>query len=154
MYKFFVLLALFTVYVVIFPTSGNTAAVIGSGPNFRSNKIIAEMNDSLIGIWGGKHISLEVSEQGAKIEYDCANGTIDKKIILDKNHRFNVLGTHTEEHGGPLRENNAPNSYPARFVGQIKGKQMTLTIKRKDNNKVIGTFKLIHGGESFLVKCR
>ncbi len=112
------------------------------------------MDDSIIGSWGGNHISIEVTEQGAKIEYDCASGTIDKKIILDKKHSFNVLGTHTEEHGGPTRLNEQSSGFPVKFVGRIKGKKMTLVVKHKENNKIIGTFILIKGQESLLVKCR
>ena len=154
MNKLFVLLALFAVYAVVFPTS--SYAVTGSDIkfNFRLNKTNAKMNDSITGMWGGKHISIEIMERGAKIEYDCAHASIDKKIVLDKKKHFDVPGTYVEEHGGPARENDAPNSYPARFIGRIKGKRMTLVVKRKDNNKVIGTFSLLQGQESLLVKCR
>jgi hypothetical protein len=153
MNKLFALAALFAVYVVIFPTYGysidNETKVYS-----RLNKTNDKMSDSIIGSWAGKHISMEVTEHGAKIEYDCASGTIDKKIILDKNHHFNVLGTYTEEYGGPTRLDQQSNSYQVRLIGQIKGKKMTLTVKRRDNNKVIGTFSLLHGQESLLVKCR
>ncbi len=154
MNKLFVLLVLCAFYVVIFPTSDYAITGNRTKINSRLNKTNAKMDDSIIGSWAGNHISIEVTEQGAKIEYDCASGTIDKKIILDKNHRFNVLGTHTEEHGGPVRQNEQSNNYPVRFIGRIRGRKMTLVIKRKDNNKMIGTFILIRGQESSLVKCR
>ncbi len=154
MKKYSALLAIFALYVVIFPIS--VYAVTGSDAedNFRSNKTNVKMDDSLIGGWAGKHITIEVTRQGAKIEYDCANGAIGKKIILDKSLRFSVLGTHIEEHGGPVRQNDAPNGYPVRFTGRIKGKRMTLVVKRVDNNEIIGTFSLLRGQESHLVKCR
>jgi predicted GNAT family N-acyltransferase len=154
MNKLFALLVLFVLCFVIFPTSGYADTGNKVNNNSRLNKTNAKMDDSIIGSWAGKHISIEVTGQGAKIEYDCASGTIDKKIILDKNHHFNVLGTHTEEHGGPIRQNEQSNSYPVRLIGRIKGKKMTLIVKRKDNNKIIGSFILVRGQESFLVKCR
>ncbi len=154
MNKLFMLLTLFFLYVVISPAFGYAGICNGIKINSRLNKTKARMDDSIIGNWAGKHISIEVTEQGAKIEYDCASGTINKKIILDKNQHFNVLGTHTEEHGGPMRENGNLNSYPVRFMGRIRGKRMTLIVKREDSNKVIGKFSLTHGQEPLLVKCR
>lgn len=113
-----------------------------------------KMSDSIIGVWSGEHISVEVTTDGADIEFDCASGVIDKKIVPDKKHRFDVSGTYVEEHGGPVRLNEQPNNYAVKYSGQIKGKKMTLTIKRLDNNKVIGTFTLFRGREPNLVKCR
>ena len=57
------------------------------------------------GIWAGEHISLEVTEQGAKVEYDCAHGTIPRRILVDRRGRFDVAGQHFAEHGGPVRQN-------------------------------------------------
>lgn len=113
-----------------------------------------KMSDSIIGAWSGNHVSLEITKNGAEIEYDCATGSIGKKIILDKANRFDVSGTYAEEHGGPVRFGEQSNGYPVRYSGQVKGKKMILTVKRKDNNKTIGTFTLFYGRESTLVKCR
>src|SRR5262245_65049371 len=107
-----------------------------------------------VGLWGGEHISLEVTERGASVEYDCAHGTIDEKIVIDRRGRFNVPGTHVEEHGGPVRQNERLNRYPVRFTGRISGKKMQLTITRSDTKKIIGSFTLVHGQEPSLVKCR
>lgn len=107
-----------------------------------------------VGTWGGEHVSMEITERGASVEFDCAHAAIDRKIILGGRGRFDVPGTYVEEHGGPLRENEQLNSYPARFTGQIKGKRMKLTVTHSDTKKIIGTFTLIYGGEPSLVKCR
>ena len=95
-----------------------------------------------------------MTERGASIEYDCAHGTIDVKIVLDRRGRFNVPGTHVEERGGPVRENGRLNSYPVRFTGRISGKKMSLTVTRSDTKKIIGSLTLVHGQEPLLVKCR
>ncbi len=107
-----------------------------------------------LGTWAGEHITLEVNSVNAKVEYDCAHGTIDRKILLTGDSRFDVPGTHSEEHGGPVRENEHPDSYPARFNGQVKGKTMKLTVTRSDTKEIVGTFTLTHGAESSLIKCR
>jgi hypothetical protein len=154
MYKFsanFVTIALYT--AIIFTISTYAAGQVDElvKTEFKSN---TAMSDSIIGSWGGKHISIEITGQGANIEFDCAHAKINEKITLDKRNRFAASGTYVEERGGPIRLNEQSNGFAAKFIGQIKGKQMTLTIKRKDNNKIIGTFTLIRGEEPFLVKCR
>jgi hypothetical protein len=52
------------------------------------------------GLWGGQHISIDVSGKGAKIEYDCAHATIDRAIVVDGNGRFSVSGKQFQERGG------------------------------------------------------
>ena len=112
------------------------------------------MNKPITGEWSGKHITLKITEQGADVEYDCAHGTIIQKIILDKKNRFSVSGIYAEERGGPVRADSPPENIPVKFTGQVNGKKMTLTVKRKDNNKLIGTFTLFYGQQPSLVKCR
>jgi len=106
------------------------------------------------GIWGGEHISLEVTEHGATLEYDCAQGTISRRILLDRRGRFDVVGQHVPEHGGPVRQNEQPTGYPVRFTGRVNGKLMTLTLRDSVTNKVIGNFILSYGREPRLIKCR
>ncbi len=122
---------------------------IQTKPKFRT-----KMSDSIIGVWSGRHITLEISENGADVEYDCATGKISKKIMPDKNHRFDVSGTYAEEHGGPVRMDEQANGLAVKYKGQIKGKKMTLTVVRADNKKPVGTFTLIFGREPTLVKCK
>ncbi len=106
------------------------------------------------GMWGGEHVSLEVTANGAKVEYDCAHGTIGRRIVPDKNGRFDLPGTYVEESGGPAREHDQPRSYAARYTGRVKGARMSFTIRRGDTQKVIGTYTLTRGQEPSLYKCR
>src|SRR5260370_38443665 len=55
-----------------------------------------------VGLWGGEHISMEVTAQGATIEYDCAHATISQRITLDCRGRFDVSGMQIQEQGGPV----------------------------------------------------
>jgi len=104
------------------------------------------------GSWGGEHISVEVGEKSAKIEYDCAHGEIDGPLVVDAGGRFNLRGTHTPERGGPIREDRPSRSLPATFVGSIKGDKMTLTLKLSDSEEE--TFTLQKGKEANLFKCK
>ncbi len=105
------------------------------------------------GLWGGQHISFDVSGKGAKIEYDCAHATIDRAIVLDRNGRFNISGRQFSEHGGPERQG-AETGNPVTFSGEANGKTMTLTVRNSSTQEEIGTFTLVHGAQPKLFKCK
>ena len=107
-----------------------------------------------VGLWGGEHISMQVTEQRTTVEYDCAHGTIDQRITLDRLGRFDVPGMQVPEHGGPVRRDEQPSGYPVRFAGQVNGKTMKLSVKNSDTKALIGDFTLVYGSEPKLRKCR
>ena len=104
------------------------------------------------GIWGGPHISIEVGEKSARIEYDCANGMIDGPLVVDSNGNFKLRGTHRIERGGPIRADDDTKGQPATYTGSIKGNTMTLTLRLGDSEAE--TFTLEKGREGDLVKCK
>ena len=105
-----------------------------------------------LGGWGGQHIGLVVTDSGAKIEYDCAHGTIDQALVT-ADGVFTALGTHYREHGGPVREGEPTDSHPARYDGRTDGKSMTLDVTLTDTGEKLGTFKLEHGASPTVFKC-
>jgi hypothetical protein len=106
------------------------------------------------GVWGGAHIRADVSEHGAEIEFDCARGTIPKQITLNSSREFDVAGTFTTEHGGPVRDDESANSRPARYQGKLQDQELTLTVSDNKTREVLGTFSLRLGNEGRLMKCR
>lgn len=106
------------------------------------------------GTWGGERISMKVTAERTEVEYDCAHGTISSKILLNARGFFVAKGTHVEEHGGPTRQGDETPNYSVQFKGSVRGKNMKLTVTRTDTRELIGTFRLTHGQESELVKCR
>src|SRR5437016_14556862 len=90
------------------------------------------------GTWGGEHVLLEVSGKGVEIEFDCAHGQITKPIPLDARGRFNVPGTFTPEHGGPILRDEKPSVAQARYSGRITGDAMSLTVAR--GKEKVGSF--------------
>jgi hypothetical protein len=108
----------------------------------------------LVGLWGGEHISMQVTERRTTVEYDCARGTIDQRIALDRRGRFDVSGIHISEHGGPVRRDEKLASYPVRFVGQVDGKRMELSVTNSVTKTLVGNFSLVYGDEPKLRKCR
>lgn len=118
-------------------------------------KVPMERNDRLaIGIWGGEHIRLEVTDSGADIEFDCAHGSIDQLIALDSRGSFDVKGKYTPQHGGPIRRDEESNDRLVRYVGLVKDQELTLTISNDNPKETIGTFTLTHGSEGSVMKCR
>jgi hypothetical protein len=105
------------------------------------------------GTWGGEHVALEVTADGGRIEYDCAHGEISEPLRLDRDGHFDAAGTHTPEHGGPVREDEEIVSRPARYAGRVDGTRMTLTVTLTDAREVLGTFTLTHGVPGRLLKC-
>jgi hypothetical protein len=104
-------------------------------------------------MWGGTSIRLDVTSQGATIEYDCAHGSIDEPLVADRDGRFIVSGTHVREHGGPIRQDEPPDRHPARYEGRLTGETMRLTITLTDLQQGIGTFTLTRGATGRLLKC-
>lgn len=105
------------------------------------------------GSWGGDQVNIKVEANTATIEYSCAHGTISGPLVLDANGSFKLDGTHTRERGGPTRSDENANAKPAIYTGTINGKTMTLTVKLKDTDETIGTFKVVLGEEARLFRC-
>jgi hypothetical protein len=107
-----------------------------------------------VGLWGGEHISMQVTERRTTVEYDCAHATIDQRIALDRRGRFDVPGMQVQEHGGPVRQNEQPAGYPVRFAGQVNGKTMKLSVRNSATKELVGTFTLVYGSDPKIRKCR
>ena len=106
------------------------------------------------GTWAGEHVHLEVSGAGARVEFDCAHGTIDEPMVLDRRGRFDLRGTYVREHGGPVRADEPPGGAPARYAGRARGRTMTLTVVLTGAGERIGSFALVRGAATRLHKCR
>jgi hypothetical protein len=105
------------------------------------------------GEWGGVHISMNVGEKSATIEYDCAKGVIEGPLAVDDAGEFNLRGSFTSERGGPVRADETPREQAAMYSGTIKGNTMTLTLKI-DGEDDSETFTLEKGKTGKLVKCK
>jgi hypothetical protein len=120
----------------------------GQMSHYRQPKSVA------VGVWGGQDTSLEVTKDGATVEYSCAHGTIRGRILLDRSGRFNVSGVHVREGPGPIREDQVRRGEPVVFKGKVTGQKMVLTVTNKSTNTVIGTFTLTFGQSVRLRKCK
>lgn len=103
------------------------------------------------GTWGGKGIVVQVTDDGATVDYDCAHGTIER--IEFKGDGFEARGTHTFESFGPTR-GGGESARPARYTGRVSGDEMTLTVTLTDTLQEVGTFSLARGRRVRIVKCK
>jgi hypothetical protein len=105
------------------------------------------------GEWGGTHISMNVSDHSATIEYDCAHGEIPGPLNIDGEGKFELPGTFTPERGGPIRADETSREQKATYSGTVKGNTMTLTLKVGDSDDT-ETFTLEKDKQGKLVKCK
>lgn len=106
------------------------------------------------GSWGAPHIRLNVEQNSATIGYDCAHGAIAGPLTFDSKGRFSWRGTHTPEHGGPIRIDEPSTSRQAIYTGAVQGDTMTLTVRLANTKELIGTFTLKRGGAGRVFKCQ
>lgn len=105
------------------------------------------------GLWGGEHVSMEVTEDGAELEFDCAHGTISGRLMVGENGKVSLKGRYAREHGGPIRQGEDQSGQPATYSGSADDKSLTLTITIDENKEEIGTFTLTHGKQGRVRKC-
>lgn len=136
------------------PDSRYTWVVMGLFMLCTAVLVYSRMMDQIPrGEWGGNHISMNVSERSAKIEYDCAHGEILGPLTVDGEGKFHLHGTFTRERGGPVRADETSKEEPATYSGTITGNRMTLTMKLSDSD-VSETFTLEKGKAGELFKCK
>lgn len=104
--------------------------------------------------WGGEHVRIEFNDGEARVEFDCAHGTITDLLKTDSEGRFSLNGTYVREGPGPIRLKAPRVSQPARYSGTIKGEEMSLTLTLTNTSQEIGTFTLTRGSEGLIRKCR
>jgi hypothetical protein len=105
------------------------------------------------GEWGGTHISINVGDRSATVEYDCAHGEILGPLSIDGEGKFQLRGTFTPERGGPVRAGETARTRDATYAGTIAGNTMTLTLKIADSDET-ETFTLEKDKPGKLVKCK
>ncbi len=111
-----------------------------------------EIPEVVTGEWGGPHLGLVVTADGADLEYDCASGSITGAIRPDGSGRFSVPGRHYPGQGGPIG-GGVREVHTARYEGAVRGTKMTITVTLTDINEVLGTFTLVQGASPHVLKC-
>jgi hypothetical protein len=94
--------------------------------NQNSNSPVAQKK--LNGSWGGQGISMDVTDNGASLDFDCASGRITEAIVPDRAGKFTAKGLFARQRPGPTREGDDNDGQPATYTGVINGDNLTLTI--------------------------
>jgi hypothetical protein len=105
----------------------------------------------LVGEWGGVHVGLKLDPGGGTLDYDCAHGTIGP-VLVSPGGAVSAQGTHTPEHGGPVREDEILPVYRTWYSGQVRGDRMILQ-GRVENGVLLGPFELRRGAEPQILRC-
>jgi hypothetical protein len=106
----------------------------------------------LSGLWGGMHVTLESSERGATLDFDCATGTIREPIVLDSAGHFDVVGSYNREGPGPVRQGVQTDS-SARYSGTVTGETMTLAVRLEGSSEPLLNLSLTRGKQGKIRKC-
>jgi len=112
-----------------------------------------EVPAPVLGEWGGEHLGLVATIQGAELEFDCATGRTSEAIVPDASGRFSVAGFHSPGHGGPIREDEETPELPARFDGTVRGDLMTIRITLPASATELGPYTLVRGASPHVIKC-
>lgn len=107
--------------------------------------------EPVTGEWGGDHVALSLTSTGGSVEYDCAHGGLFQPVRPDARGAFEAAGVHVREHGGPIREDERPDSIPARYTGTVRGNRMTIRVFAAADT--LGPYQLERGAVPRLLKC-
>jgi len=106
---------------------------------------------SILGVWGGEGIRMTIEHEGAVIQYDCGEGSIDEAIIPYVQGRFQAEGTFTPG-GGPDPEGGRPRQATF-YRGIIHGDSMKLTVTLIDTAQPLRSYNLMFGDNGHLRLC-
>lgn len=110
--------------------------------------------DDSASVWGGEHVSMQVTKTGAELDFDCATGTIQQPLPLDHPGKFRLKGTFTQEHGGPVRENEPPATHPATYSGTVDNDALRLRVEVEGHTGETQEYVLKRGHPGRVMKCR
>lgn len=131
------------------------SALLQAGQRAAANGAMSEeLNRLAAGEWGGQHVRVEVSDEGARLEFDAARGVIPRPVVLDGAGRFSARGTYTAERGGPQREGEEPEPQPAVYSGAVRGKEMTLNVTLTETKEERGPYTLTYGSRGRVWKMK
>src|ERR1044071_4820617 len=86
--------ALLLAFGAAFAFGDGAAAQRRRGAKRRAATVRAEEGQVAEGMWGGAHLRMSVTGDGAALEFDCASGRIGAPFETDSEGRFDLPGTY------------------------------------------------------------
>ena len=105
------------------------------------------------GGWGADHVVLTITDNGGRVEFDCARGTLDHPLRLDDRGRFSVAGTFVPEKPGPVRQDETDAARPARYQGRLDRQKLEFTVT-VEGQTAQGPYTVTLAKAPKLEKCR
>ena len=99
-----------------------------------------------IGRWGGQGISVLATDTQVTLDFNCASGTISKRVMLS-NNLFLEKGTYTQFTG------NTPVNANVLYEGNLSINDLSLTIKSEDGKTIIGKYLIIKNDTGKVIRC-
>jgi hypothetical protein len=148
-----IILAIFLTLMFALPANScrNQSVSNKTGIGSDAAKPLATEDRVRKGKWGGQHVRLEVSENGAEFEFDCAHGRLSGPLTLQQG-RFAATGNYVRERGRVSL--NPEAGQPVYFKGQVDGSRMTLRFSLAEDGSEEETFTLTYGAEAKVFKCK
>ena len=109
-------------------------------------------NTLFIGSWGGQGISVSASDTQVTLNFNCASGTINKKVVLT-NNLFSEEGTYTQFSGNVPVNANSPEPQIVHYEGNLSVNNLSLTIKSQDGNTIIGKYIIVKNESGKIIRC-
>jgi hypothetical protein len=104
-----------------------------------------------IGLWGGSDLEMQVTPQGAELEFDCARGKILEPLLPDETGKFHAKGTFQTQHG-PVRRDQPQRGIDVVYAGTVQGDTMQMEFALEDK-ELPEKFVLVRGQSGNLKKC-
>ncbi len=120
----------------------------------KSSQHAAESSQTIAtGVWGGRSLNMEVTPQGATLEFDCADGKILEPMVVNAGGKFRVRGTFQPESGGPVHRDAQPAGVAIVYTGTVESNSMQIEFTLPGNSEPEGPFSLVRGKPGSLHKC-
>ena len=104
------------------------------------------------GTWGAEGARLEVTNSGARVEYDCARGSIDQPLAVDSEGRLDVPGVFFRHQGAPSGGERG-NGQEVRYRGRLSGDTLTLKVLLEGAEEPLASHILTRGKPGRVRKC-
>jgi hypothetical protein len=101
--------------------------------------------------WGTEHLSLRLTREGGRLDFDCAAGYFDGPLVTDPSGRFRVEGRYWPQSGIPLPPWEKPAVYPVVYEGKISGGAMDLEFSVENGPK--RTYRLEAQSQGVVFHC-
>lgn len=106
------------------------------------------------GEWGGQSLHLEVTAQGATLEFDCASGKMLEPLVVDTKAISVPMELFNPGISGPARKDVQPASQATLYTGTIDGDTMRVEFTLPGNSQPEGPLTPARGSQGHLRRCQ